>query len=119
MTDTKDITLIDVLDNSHLDKIVLTLKKDKPILRYQYNEDLTLEFNFLDVWTIFFAAADAMAQCEYKELLNTSGYIPVHQILCIADCYKCIDKSLLNNLIYLCYILNYEGKRIAYYKYVM
>lgn len=108
MTDTKDITLIDVLDNSHLDKIVSTQKKDKFILRYQYNEDLTLEFNFLDVWTIFFAAADTMAQCEYKELLNTSSYIPVHQILCIADFYKCIDKSLLNDLIYDCYTRQFK-----------
>ena len=114
----KDITLINVVDNLYLDKKVSTQKKDNPILRFQFTEDLTLEFNFLDVWTIFFAHADAMAQCEYKELLNTSGYIPVHQILCIADCYKCINKSLLNDLIYDCYTLNYE-EIIAYYQYVM
>ena len=97
INDCKDITLIDELENK------------LPILHFRFNNDLTLEFNFLDVWTIFFAHADAMAQCEYKELLNTSGYIPAHQILCIADCYKCIDKSLLNDLIYDCYTLHYEG----------
>lgn len=114
INDCKDITLIDVLNNAHLDKLVSALKSDKPVLRFQFTEDLTLEFNFLDVWTIFFAHADAMAQCEYKELLNTSGYIPVHQIQCIADCYKCIDKSLLNGLVYDCYVLDCkEGGGVA------
>lgn len=109
INDCKDVTLIDVLNNSHFDKLASALKSDKPVLKFQYGEDLTLEFNFLDVWTIFFAHADTMAQCEYKELLNISGYIPVHQILCIADCYKCINKSLLNGLVYDCYIFTYEG----------
>lgn len=102
----KEITLIDLSNDEYLKKLVPALKQNKPILRFRFSDNLQLEFNFLDVWDLVFANCEGMAQSEYKELLNASGYIPVHQILCIADCYKCIDKSLLNSLVYDCFALN-------------
>lgn len=110
MTDTKDMVLINANNytKEQLGKLTQAINDKKTILRYKFNDDLNLTFNFLDVWTIFFATADTMAQCEYKELLNTSDYISVHQILCIADFYKCIDKSLLNDLIYDCYTRQFK-----------
>lgn len=104
----KEITLIDLSNDEYLNKLVPALKQNKPILRFLYSEDLQLEFNFLDVWSIFFAYADAMAQCEYKELLTSSGYIPVHKISRIADKHQSINAKFLNYLIYDCCSLNYD-----------
>lgn len=104
ISDYKDITLINT-DNrkNQIEKLTQAINENKKVLRYKFNDNLDLEFNFLDVWLILFSKADAMAQCEYKELLNEYGYVLSHQVQCIADCYKSIDLSLLNSLIYDCY----------------
>lgn len=104
----KEITLIDLSNDEYLKKLVPALKQNKPILRFRFSDNLQLEFNFLDVWSILFSKADTSTQNEYKELLNSSGYIPVLQISHIADKHQSINAKFLNYLIYDCYSLNYD-----------
>lgn len=115
----KEITLIDLSNDEYLEKLVLAIKTKKPILKFQFAENLQLEFNFLDVWHILFSEADTSAQREYKELLNSSGYIPVLQISHIADKHQSINAKFLNYLIYDCYSLNYDVGGGASYKYLI
>lgn len=109
MTDTKDMVLINTgnYTKEQLEKLTQAINDKKTILRYKFNDDLNLKFNFLDVWLIFFANSDPMTQCEYKDLLDASGYVLAHQVQCIAD-YKNFDTSLLNSLIMYCYTKQFK-----------
>lgn len=110
MTDTKDMVLINTgnYTKEQLEKLTQAINDKKTILRYKFNDDLNLTFNFLDIWLIFFANSEPMAQCDYKDLLDTSGYVSAHQVQCIADCYKNFDTSLLNSLIMYCYTKQFK-----------